>query len=169
MKCSQCGKNVNANDVIVTDYGFICEDCFEVGRITHHKCLVCGTYTSNENMICYSCINGVYTRNINSYSTKPKPVFKNYKYDKDIPLGKRYYGLELEFSNTDSVKVKEKMLDLYKDKWLYNKSDGSLSYGVEIVTSPCDYKSIMWLLDKMKEPIKNMIAYRYYRKVYFFY
>ena len=48
------------------------------------------------------------------------------------------------------------MIDLYKDKWLYNKSDGSLCNGVEIVTSPCDYKSIMWLLDKIKEPIKEI-------------
>ena len=156
MKCSVCGKNVNANDVIVTDYGFICNDCFEARRGTHHKCIVCGTYTDNENMICDNCISGVYVKNINSYATKPKPVFKNYKYDKDIPLGKRYYGLELEYSNTNSVQVKENMSDLYKDKWLYNKSDGSLSDGVEIVTSPCDYKSIMWLLDKIKEPIKKI-------------
>ena len=158
MKCSRCGKNVNADDVIITDYGFICKDCFNVGRKTYHKCLVCGTYTDNENMICDSCTSGVYIKNINSYGTKPKPVFKNYKYDKDVPLGNRYYGLELEYSNTDSVQVKEKMLDLYKDKWLYNKSDGSLCNGVEIVTSPCDYKSIMWLLDKMKDPIKNITS-----------
>ena len=156
MKCSRCGKNVNANDVIVTDSGFMCNDCFKSRISVYHKCLVCGTYTSNENIICDSCMSGVYLKNINSYGTKPNPVFKNYKYDKNIPLGKRYYGLELEYSNTDSVKVKEKMFDLYKDKWLYNKSDGSLSDGVEIVTSPCDYKSIMWLLDKMKEPIKKI-------------
>ena len=156
MKCSLCGNNVNANDVIVTDYGFICKDCFKERKGIYHKCLVCCTYTDNENMICDKCISGVYVKNINSYGTKPKPIFKNYKYNKDIPLGKRYYGLELEYSNTNSAKVKEKMFDLYKDKWLYNKSDGSLSDGVEIVTSPCDYKSIMWLLDKMKEPIKEI-------------
>lgn len=158
MKCSRCGKNVNADDVIVTDCGFICKDCFEKERKNYHKCLACGTYTENENMICDSCISGIYVKNINSYGTKPKPVFKNYKYDKDIPLGKRYYGLELEYSNTNSATVKEKMIDLYKDKWLYNKSDGSLSDGVEIVTSPCDYKSIMWLLDEMKNPIKNITS-----------
>ena len=158
MKCSYCGNNVNANDVIVTDFGFICKNCFNARSETYHKCLICGTYTDNENMICDNCTSGVYVKNINSYGTKPKPIFKNYKYDKDIPLGKRYYGLELEYSNTNSVKVKEKMFDLYKDKWLYNKSDGSLCNGVEIVTSPCDYKSIMWLLDKMKNPIKNIIG-----------
>lgn len=158
MKCSRCGKNVNANDVIVTDQGFICKDCLEVKRGIYHKCLVCGTYTENENMLCDSCTSGVYVKNINSYGTKPKPVFKNYEYDKDIPLGKRYYGLELEYSNTNSSKVKENMIDLYKDKWLYNKSDGSLSDGVEIVTSPCDYKSIMWLLDKIKEPIEKITS-----------
>ena len=158
MKCSQCGKNVNANDIIVTDYEFICKDCFETSIETYHKCLICGTYTKNYNMVCDSCTSGVYVKDINSYGTKPKPVFKNYKYDKDIPLGKRYYGLELEYSNTDSVQIKENMVDLYKDKWLYNKKDGSLSDGVEIVTSPCDYKSIMWLLDKMKNPIKNITS-----------
>lgn len=156
MKCSQCGKNVNAEDVIVTDNGFMCNVCFESRYGDQHKCLVCGTYTSNENMICDSCTSGVYVKDLNSYGTKPNPVFKNYKYNKNIPLGKRYYGLELEYSNTNSVQVKEKMVDLYKDKWLYNKSDGSLSNGVEVVTSPCDYKSIMWLLDSMKEPIKNV-------------
>ena len=156
MKCSHCGNNVNANDVVVTDFGFICKDCLKAGSGTYHKCLACGTYTVNENMICDNCTSGVYVKNINSYGTKPKPIFKNYKYNKDIPLGKRYYGLELEYSNTNSVKVKEKMFDLYKDKWLYNKSDGSLNDGVEIVTSPCDYKSIMCLLDKMKEPIKEI-------------
>lgn len=156
MKCSCCGNNVNANDVVVTDFGFICEDCLKARSETYHKCLVCGTYTSNDNMICDSCTSGVYVKKINSYCTKPKPVFKNYEYDKDIPLGKRYYGLELEYSNTNSVQIIEKMFDLYKDKWLYNKNDGSLSNGVEIVTSPCDYKSIMLLLDKMKEPIKEI-------------
>lgn len=158
MKCSICGKNVNANDVTVIDYGFICNDCFKARSRTYHKCLVCDAYTDNENMICDNCTSGVYVKNINGYSTKPRPVFKNYKYDKAIPLGKRYYGLELEYSNTDSFQVKEKMFDLYKDKWLYNKSDGSLCNGVEIVTSPCDYKSIMWLLDKIKEPIKNITS-----------
>ena len=158
MKCSYCGNNVNANDVVVTDFGFICKDCLKAGGGTYHKCLACGTYTDNENMICDNCTSGVYVKNINSYGTKPKPIFKNYKYDKNIPLGKRYYGLELEYSNTDSIKVKETMFDLYKDKWLYNKSDGSLNNGVEIVTSPCDYKSIMCLLDKMKEPIKNITS-----------
>ncbi len=158
MKCSICGRNVNAKDVAVIDVGFICNDCLELRKNIYHKCIVCGTYTSNENMICDSCTSGVYVKNINSYSTKPKPVFKNYKYDKDIPLGKRYYGLELEYSNTDIIQVKEKMFDLYKDKWLYNKSDGSLYDGVEIVTSPCDYKSIMWLLDKMKGPIKKITS-----------
>ena len=158
MKCSRCEKNINADDVIITDYGFICKDCLEEVKRVYNKCLICGTYTHNDNMICDSCANGVYVKNINSYGTKPRPVFKNYKYDKDIPLGKRYYGLELEFSNTDATEVKEKMIYLYKDKWLYNKSDGSLSNGVEIVTSPCDYKSIMWLLDKMKSPIKNITS-----------
>ena len=51
MKCSQCGKNVNANDVIVTDSGFICKDCLEEMSKTYHKCLLCDTYTINENMI----------------------------------------------------------------------------------------------------------------------
>ena len=156
MKCSYCGNNVNANDVVVTDFGFICKDCLKAGSGTYHKCLACGTYTDNENMICDNCTSGVYVKNINSYGTKPKPIFKNYKYNKDIPFGKRYYGLELEYSNINSVKAREKMFDLYKDKWLYNKSDGSLCNGVEIVTSPCDYKSIMCLLDKMKEPIKEI-------------
>lgn len=158
MKCSLCEKKINANDVIVIDYGFICKDCFKEVKRTYNKCLICGTYTHNDNMICDSCTSGVYVKNINGYGTKPKPVFKNYKYDKDIPLGKRYYGLELEYSNTNSAMVKENMIDLYKDKWLYNKSDGSLSNGVEIVTSPCDYKSIMWLLDKIKEPIKSITS-----------
>ena len=158
MKCQICGRNVNANDVAVIDIGFMCNDCFESRKAMYHKCLVCGTYTSNENMICNSCDSGVYVKNINSYNTKPKPIFKNYKYDKNIPLCKRYYGLELEYSNTDSVQARESMVDLYKDKWLYNKSDGSLCNGVEIVTSPCDYKSIMWLLDKMKEPIKEITS-----------
>ena len=158
MKCSYCGNNVNANDVIVIDNGFICKDCFEIIGRKYYKCLICGTYTSNENMICNSCASGVYVKNINSYGTKPTPIFKNYKYDKNIPLGKRYYGLELEYSNTNSIQVRERMIDLYKDKWLYNKSDGSLCNGVEIVTSPCDYKSIMWLLDKMKKPIKEITS-----------
>ena len=164
MKCSYCGNNVNANDVVVTDFGFICKDCLKAGSGTYHKCLACGTYTDNENMICDNCTSGVYVKNINSYGTKPKPIFKNYKYNKDIPLGKRYYGLELEYSNTNSVEVKEKMFDLYKDKWLYNKVDGSLCNGVEIVTSPCDYKSIMCLLDKMKEPIKEITNGNKYTK-----
>lgn len=159
MKCSRCGSNVRAENIVVTEHGFLCENCFEREKSSYSKCLVCGAYTMNTNMICDTCQSGVYTRDINSYSTKPNPVFKNFKYDKNIPLGKRYYGLELEYSNTNPSRLKREMLYLYKDRWLYNKSDGSLSNGVEVVTSPCDYKSIMLLLDEMKEPIKN-ITYR---------
>lgn len=159
MKCSRCGSNVKAENIVVTEHGFLCENCFEREKSSYSKCLVCGAYTMNANMICDTCQSGVYTRDINSYSTKPNPVFKNFKYDKNIPLGKRYYGLELEYSNTNPSRLKREMSYLYKDRWLYNKCDGSLSNGVEVVTSPCDYKSIMLLLDEMKEPIKN-ITYR---------
>lgn len=159
MKCSRCGSNVKAENIVVTEHEFLCENCFEREKSSYSKCLVCGAYTTNTNMICDTCQCGVYTRDINSYGTKPNPVFKNFKYDKNIPLGKRYYGLELEYSNTNPSRLKREMLYLYKDRWLYNKSDGSLNNGVEVVTSPCDYKSIMLLLDKMKEPIKS-ITYR---------
>ena len=103
MKCSYCGNNVNANDVTVTDYGFICKKCFKIAKRTCNKCLICGTYTNNENMICDNCTSGVYVKNINSYGTKPKPVFKNYKYDKDIPLGKRYYIKRRDYKRCNSI------------------------------------------------------------------
>jgi hypothetical protein len=156
LKCSECGKELSLKtDTCVTeDGGVICFAC-----VSKYVSCACGNYIhKKENRtICKSCDEKVYKRYLNNYSTKPIPRFKNYYTDNDKDVKCRYYGLELEFSHLSSRNVFNMLKPLYDDKWIYNKSDGSLSNGVEIVTNPLDRKQVNKLLDTVK-PVFKMIS-----------
>jgi len=111
---------------------------------------------------CPECEERIYKNTINSYGTKPRAVFKTNNKDSNIEMGCRYYGLELEYNNTDRCKVYNLGEELYTSKYIYNKSDGSISSGVEVVTSPCDKKSLKYLLEKMEDKMFPYIRERQY-------
>mgnify|MGYP003292637377 CR=1 FL=1 len=51
---------------------------------------------------------------------------------------------------------------LYDDKWIYNKSDGSLYNGVEIVTNPLDNKQVNKFLDTVKPVFNHILKIKEY-------
>ena len=166
MRCEVCGKEIKGSNYHTTADGvFICDDCFTSYNLT--RCSVCGELILKTKQRCNECENKIYTNHINPYVTKPVGVFKNFRSDNTKQIkGVRYYGIEMEFNCCDSRKVWSEgdKNRLYTDKWLYNKSDSSITSGVEVVTSPMDRRSVNYLLDNM-EPIfdyvKNDSAYRY--------
>ena len=111
---------------------------------------------------CPECEEKIYKNTINSYGTKPRAVFKTNNKDSNVEMGCRYYGLELEYNNTDGREVHSLGEELYTNKYIYNKSDSSISSGVEIVTSPCDKKSLKYLLEKMEDKMFPYIRKRDY-------
>lgn len=158
--CKECGKLiVNINNTFITeDDEVICADC---ARDKYMRCS-CGRYipTSSQRCNCKVCDSLVYSRFINNYSTKPKPIFKNAIGEDGKQNATRYYGMELEYSNLRATTAYILFNDLYKNKWIYNKSDGSLHDGVEIVTNPMDKKSVDELLDKMKDGLRSVSKIR---------
>lgn len=148
--CSCCGKRKLSKNIIYDiDDNPICVDCI---REFYTSCASCGRYFRiNGKTVCRECESVVYLNTINSYNTKPYPVFKNYNSDIETEIkGKRYYGIEMEFNNVSPKEIQKKSIDLYRKKYLYNKRDGSIPSGVEVVTSPLDRKSIVYILDGFK-------------------
>lgn len=161
VKCSECGKELSLqDDVSVTEDGnIICAKC----RSQYTACS-CGNFIhKKENrIICKPCDERVYKRHLNNYSTKPIPRFKNYYTTNDKDVKCRYYGLELEFSNLNCSTIFNILKPLYDDKWIYNKSDGSLHNGVEIVTNPLDKKQVNKFLDTVKPVFNNILKIKEY-------
>lgn len=153
--CSECGATLTPSNTVVLDTGEeVCSYCVRYYSTRFERCSNCGRHYRTENGGCSKCRNTVYDRIINSYGTKPKPIFTNKKgiwYN-----GNRFYGLELEFANLSPSYAYSELEDMYKDKRLYNKSDGSISSGVEIVTNPCDYTSIKKLVMDMDSLLSKL-------------
>lgn len=161
-KCKHCGNSLDMRYARVTEDGdMICSDCYEVYYVS---CSNCGAaIKAGENRrLCKDCSDIIYRKPLNSYSTKPFPVFKGKKYS-DNRLS-RFYGLELEYSYTPAILAYSLFNKEYKGKFLYNKSDSSLDDGVEIVTSPLDKQTLTELLGRMNEGLAKIGSIRNYNK-----
>lgn len=153
VRCAICGELINTDNRLhyhTEDNEWVCHHCRD--RLT--TCIVCGGLIIKKKYKsrCNRCENQIYQNNINSYGTKPYPVFKNSITDSNEPIKNvRYYGLEMEFNYTKPDRCRTLGDSLYTNKWIYNKRDGSIANGVEIVTSPMDLKSVKFLLNQMDE------------------
>ena len=87
---------------------------------------------------CPSCARGR-KKKIHDYSYKPAPKFKVHNHDEfwtDESIKELLFGVELEIDKgKDPEKVAEEITEAHDD--IYCKHDGSLDYGVEIVSHPC--------------------------------
>ena len=101
MKCKSCGKELYAHSTIyLTEYDEpICEHCFLTKNFK--KCRFCGAIIKEEKYCCDNCTKKVFQNTLNSYGTKVNTIFINRKNDNKNNIGDRYYGMELEFSNTN--------------------------------------------------------------------
>lgn len=157
--CDVCGKKTD-NYVITGDGEIVCEDC----RPTNiHQCH-CGAWILISKIRCNYCEDKLYKMAMNPYSTKPVPMFKNHYTNLRTNIkSQRYYGFEMEFSDSDPLKVYSLGYELYQEKLIYNKSDSSIYGGVEVVTSPLDRESVKSLFDRL-EPVFNYVKKRDYKK-----
>lgn len=142
MICSKCGKKINNIEFLNEDEKPICIEC--ASKMT--KCS-CGLYTEYGGK-CKKCAEYSFERLINPYSTKIKHIFKN-KECTNKCLNKRYYGLEIEYNYISPALLYYKNKNLYEDKLIYNKSDSSVNYGIEINIVPSDYSSIKKLINNL--------------------
>ena len=87
---------------------------------------------------CPSCARGR-KKKIHDYSYKPAPKYKVHNHDEfwtDDSIKELLFGVELEIDKgKDPEKVAEEITEAHDD--IYCKHDGSLDYGVEIVSHPC--------------------------------
>lgn len=161
IKCSCCGRSVDILSVSVDEDGnAVCDSC----AYNHYiRCEKCGKLIKKSEcrMICTECDEGVYKRSINTYGTKPIPRFKG-KYNNNN--AGRFYGFELEYSYLPSQSAFILFSNLYKDKWIYNKSDSSLSDGVEIVTNPLSKQKAKELFNLMEEGLSSISQIKDYSK-----
>lgn len=145
--CKHCGKVLTLGNIFKTeDDEFICCEC---ANEYYTRCSCCDNYIaiSEKRTTCLECDSRIYNKVCNGYSTKPIPRF-NGRYNKD--KGERFFGIELEINNLKPQDAFILFNDLYKDKKIYNKSDSSISRGVEIVTNPFNYSNMVKLLNDME-------------------
>lgn len=152
--CAICGAKIDTDK---QPYHHTADDEYICFAIHDHKlrtCSTCGELIIKRDgrYRCNRCEDRIYSTVSNSYGTKPFPVFKNFGIKHNNPIKNvRYYGLEMEFNHVSPDICFEKGGDLYRNKWIYNKRDGSISNGVEIVTSPMDFKSAKILIANMDD------------------
>ena len=148
MKCSKCGKEISTTNVFITeDDEPLCEKCFSK---YYELCRQCNVAIPKGQGLCNTCQSVVFKKVINNYSTKVNGIFKNRNTDSTKCLNDRYFGYEMEYSHTNATLAKLIFNDLYRERLIYNKSDGSLcGGGVEIVTIPMTGNNINKLIDRM--------------------
>ena len=139
-----------------------CEDC---ANNHAYWCDGCETYDSEGtcyvngtgSSYCSSCLNDYYycdycnewyeeecdcsdERIIHDYSYRPDPIF----HSANGEITRLYFGLEIEMEHKDESyssrdEAAQFASDLEKINMAYNKSDGSLSCGFELVTHPMSF------------------------------
>ena len=147
--CADCHEYApNEESLTVNNSYSICTNCYEYGDYT--SCYDCGAVTHYENTIrhgdeyfCEDCDNQ--NGKIHSYSYEPTLNFHHIKngvscFTTSQPKTKNtlYLGVELEIDSFDYISTTaECAKETANDETLfYNKSDGSLRNGYEIVTHP---------------------------------
>ena len=120
-QCSVCGRVLHDYDLYRSNDGRFCSRC--IAERDYVRCSCCGEYFIPDEQsirVCPNCENKVYERDINSYSTKPRPYFKNFNSKLDgKDIGVRYYGMELEFNDSSPAEVFRLGGELYKEKFIY--------------------------------------------------
>lgn len=145
MKCVHCGKELKTFDVIDENDNPVCNKCF---HDYYDYCNNCRRAIPKGEGLCKSCADVVFRKVINPYSTKVTNIFGN-KNDNVKCLNSRYYGMEMEYNNFSPSVARVLFKEQYNNKLIYNKSDSSISGGVEIVTIPLIKSRLLKLIDDM--------------------
>lgn len=145
MKCIHCGKEIPYAYMVTEDDEPLCMDCY---TNAYEQCEKCHRAIPKGTGMCQHCSDEIFRRTMNSYSTKLYNRFGN-KSDSIKCLNDRYYGLEMEYNYFYPSQARVLFKNQYADKLIYNKSDSSISAGVEIVTIPLVKSRVLKLIDDM--------------------
>lgn len=145
MKCVHCGKKLPNFNIVDENDNPVCSYCFDK---YYDMCDSCRRAIPRGTRLCQSCSEVVFKKIMNGYSTKVVNRFGN-KSDNIKCLNDRYYGLEMEYNYFSPSVARVLFKKQYDDKLIYNKSDSSISSGVEIVTIPLVKSKLLKLIDDM--------------------
>lgn len=145
MKCIHCGKEIDSAYAVNEDDEPICYDCY---CENYEPCEKCGRAVPHGEHMCHGCSDEVFRKQLNSYGTKLTNRFGN-KGNSIKCLNDRYYGLELEYNYFSPATARALFKEQYNNHLIYNKSDSSISNGVEIVTIPLVKSKMIKLIDDM--------------------
>jgi hypothetical protein len=141
--CAHCGTMCDRGDL--TNVGSraraYCEPCLTGLFLWCDACEV--YYDRNGECACEVRRNG--TTKVHSYSYKPQALFFDVR--QEAPAlhpkpHKLYLGFELEVEQMRSLIPGSQVARELRASWLYCKTDGSLSQGIEIVSHPLSYEWI---------------------------
>lgn len=148
IRCQHCGKVLKLSEPVVrtVDNLIICSDC---ARHYYNFCVECDLFYPKAEKYCRKCQDRIYDNIINSYSTKPIPIFFGDTYN--VNFTNRYFGLEWEISNVSPLLAYMLLKKSYTEKKCFSKKDGSIENGVEIVTNPMTKDYLFKFLDSCRE------------------
>ena len=124
--CDSCGDTIDIDDVVEDDCDRICQGCYE-SRMDERN------YEQERSQY------------INDHDYKPAPLFHNDngKRSREPALvntfPKPYVGIEIEVESTRSIVDLGEYAEMVHDNCnglVYNKTDGSINHGFEMVTHP---------------------------------
>lgn len=133
--CEHCGEVIWSCNSVSDHDTCLCQECFDRH---YHRCESCDriinendTYWENGLPYCCNCYEEICDEEIEDYDYKPDPIFYG--------SGNRFFGVELEINeggkDNDNVRQLKDSAN-YRDERIYIKLDGSLNYGMEIVSHP---------------------------------
>ena len=146
MKCKHCGKELRTFNYVTEDDEPLCDDCFYK---YYETCRECQRAIPKGTNLCQACSERVFNKILNSYGTKVTNRYGNKKDNVIKCLNDRYFGLEMEYNHFRPANARVLFSKQYNDKLIYNKSDSSISSGVEIVTIPLVKSKVLKLIDDM--------------------
>jgi hypothetical protein len=149
--CSTCETVLSSEDDLTYSSWLNESICSRCDQDRYYECSECGYEDHHFNLESHTCERDVEDNsNIHDYSYKPRPKFHG--------DAKYYFGVELEVECRDSNYFDDAVdhvayLTDHGDR-AYLKSDGSLSYGFEIVTHPHSLKEM-----QEKFPWADILSY----------
>lgn len=147
LACGNCGEETRRDESYHPEscINAICEGCY--GE-SYFYCESCGEdynvrNQSSDSNLCTSCNEDSEGRLLHSYDYKPKPIFhrvgKSLVHNPKLYSKTLYMGVEVEVecvNESNFTPLAKELKSKINEEDAYLKSDGSLDYGIEIVTHP---------------------------------
>jgi hypothetical protein len=144
--CEDCESGQRRSNCSRTHEGWVCQSCFEDDWELCNECDRAvrsdhGSSNDEDEFVCNACQeSGI--QDIHGHSYRPRPKFRLSRGER--VMDNQCFGFELEVENIQNRVTIDQLVSWTHDYWearghsefIYAKTDGSLSYGVELVSHP---------------------------------